>query len=80
MVKPKVVECENMESKTLNLDLMWNTAVSKVGGNSNTLDNFRVVAFQFFRMAKDEGVDYIVAEKYVMDTYDAVAPHFDRGC
>ena len=56
-----------------NLDLIWNKAVSKVGGSRNTLSNFKTVAKEFSKLANEQGYTLEQVKEEIITNYKATA-------
>lgn len=55
------------------IDVVWNTAVSNVGGSRNTHENFKQIADEFSLHAKREGFSEAEIDREVSENYEATA-------
>ena len=60
------------------LDVLWNTAVRKVGGMKNTEDNFYKIGQQFMNDAKKAGYKEKEVRDYLAKQYKAVSKYFEK--
>ena len=56
---------------------LWNSAVRNVGGLRNTLDNYRRIVEEFFRLAKAAGVAEADARAYAQDIGESTAAYME---
>ena len=60
------------------LDVLWNTAVRKVGGMKNTEDNFYKIGQQFMNDAKKDGYKEKEVRDYLAKQYKDVSKYFEK--
>jgi len=58
------------------LDLLWNSAVRKVGTKINSTRNFQKIATVFITSAIFEDISEAVIQSYLTETFEAVRPFF----
>jgi hypothetical protein len=56
-----------------NIDVVWNNAVSNVGGMTNTFQNFQNISKEFQKLAKEAAYDEMEIRKKIIETYEATA-------
>jgi len=56
-------EAKKMTEK---IEIVWNQAVSEVGGHSNTFNNFKVIMKRFYELAREKGISYEKAKAQPM--------------
>ena len=59
--------------KGKSIETIWNQAVGEVGGNKNTVNNFKVIMKRFFELAKAEGYSFAYAKTEVMENLIATS-------
>ncbi len=59
------------------LETIWNQSVGEVGGNKNTVSNFKVIMVRFFKLANKEGYSFAQAKKEAVANMCATTEFMD---